>query len=155
MKVPRIRRRWVLPVLLLGVTAGAVGAGAAAAFEADTVGSYWEGLWWSLSLMTTVGFLDSPPKSPEGAVASAVLMIVGFLMLSLVSATMASLLVREDEEPFERRELSHADEVLAALADISSRLHALEVGRQSHGHDPGTPLWHGRCTAADPPSGSH
>ena len=127
MKVPRIRRRWVLPVLLMGLTAGAVGAGAAAAFESDSVGSYWEGLWWSLSLMTTVGFVDGPPTTPQGAVTSAVLMIVGFLMLSLVSATLASLLVREDEAPFEQRELSRADEVLAALAGISSRLDALEA----------------------------
>jgi voltage-gated potassium channel len=127
MRIPRMGRRWVLPVLLGGGAAGAVGAGAAAAFEADTVGSYWEGLWWALSLMTTVGFVDGPPSSPVGIATSAVLMIVGFTMLSLVSATWASLLVREDEAPFEQRELNRADEILATLKSISSRLDALEA----------------------------
>jgi voltage-gated potassium channel len=140
MKFPRIRRRWVPPVLLTGLAAGAVGAGAAAAFESDSVGSYWEGLWWSLSLMTTVGFVDGPPTTPQGAATSAVLMVVGFLMLSMVSATLASLFVREDEAPFEQRELSQADEVLAALAGISRRLDALEARL---GHPPRAPADNG------------
>lgn len=40
-----------------------VGAGAGAALESDTVGSYGRGLWWAISLMTTVGFLGSPSET--------------------------------------------------------------------------------------------
>ena len=51
--------------------------------ETDTVASFWQGPWWSLSLITTVGFLGQPPHSAGGAVLSVVLMVVGFLLLAL------------------------------------------------------------------------
>ena len=105
MRVPRLRRSLVLPGVVIAFTALLVGAGAAAAFESDTVDSYWEGLWWALGLMTTVGFVEgSPPASLGGAITSAVLMLAGFLLLSLISAGLASIFVREDEEPAEARE---------------------------------------------------
>ena len=66
MRLPRLRRRLVVPGVIGGVAALLVGAGAAAAFEADTVSSYWDGLWWALGLMTTVGFVGGPPHTTAG-----------------------------------------------------------------------------------------
>lgn len=74
-----------------------------AAFETETVNSYLRGLWWSVSLMATVGFLDEPPRTAAGAVLSVVLMLGGFVLLASLSAALASLFVREDEEPAELR----------------------------------------------------
>lgn len=74
MRLPRIRRRWVLPGVLAALLVLVIGAGAGAAFEADTVSNYWQGLWWALSLMTTVGFINGPPRpalSPAPAPLSA------------------------------------------------------------------------------------
>lgn len=122
------RRRWSLVGLLVGGFLLLAGAGAAAALEADTVGSYWRGLWWATSLMTTVGFVGRPPTSAAGAVLSAVLMIAGFLLLSLVSASLASAFVRESEAEFEHREQAADEEMLRQLERIASRLDALEAG---------------------------
>jgi len=126
MQLPRIRRSFVLPGVVVALAALAVGAGGAAAFESDTVGSYWEGLWWALSLMTTVGFVEGPPASVGGAITSAVLMVAGFLLLSLISAALASLFVREDEEPAEQREEALEQQVLDRLAVIERRIEAME-----------------------------
>lgn len=103
-----------------------VGAGAAAAFESDTVGSYGRGLWWAISLMTTVGYIGQPPRTTEGAVLSIVLMLTGFALLSLVSAALASLFVKQDEAPMQRHEAVVDEEILDALSSILHRLEALE-----------------------------
>lgn len=128
MRLPRIRRRWVLPGVLAALLVLVIGAGAGAAFEADTVSNYWQGLWWALSLMTTVGFINGPPHTVLGAVTSGVLMIAGFLLLSLISASLAALFVREDEEPAERGERDRDTEILALLHRIEQRLEDLERG---------------------------
>ena len=120
------RRAWLRPSLVVASLLLLVGAGAAAAFESDTVGSFWRGLWWSTSLMTTVGFIGEQPRTSLGAATSVVLMIAGFLLLALVSASFASLFVREDEEPAEQHERAADREIIARLDEISSRLDALE-----------------------------
>ncbi|GAA2156004.1 hypothetical protein GCM10009844_43820 [Nocardioides koreensis] len=116
----------MLPGVIIALAALVVGAGGAAAFESDTVGSYWEGLWWALSLMTTVGFVEGTPTSVGGALTSAVLMVSGFLLLSLISAALASLFVREDEEPAEEREEAIEQQILDRLTAIELRLQSLE-----------------------------
>ena len=55
----RFGRSWVLPGVLGALLLVAVTGGAVAAIETDTVTSYWQGLWWSISLITTVGFVGA------------------------------------------------------------------------------------------------
>lgn len=127
MSGPRVSRRWLKPGLVAAGAILTVGAGAGAAIESDTVGSYGRGLWWAISLMTTVGFVGPPPRTTAGAVVSVVLMLTGFLLLSLLSAALASLFVREDVEPAEERELDAERDVAAQLGIIADRLESLEA----------------------------
>lgn len=122
----RIRPTWVWPTLLSAIVIVLVTAGASAAIETNTVRSYWRGLWWSISLITTVGFVGEPPETRTGAALSAVMMVVGFLLLAMVSASMAALFVREEEQPREQREDASDRAVLAALDDLARRLAAVE-----------------------------
>ena len=46
-----------------------------ATLEKGLVSSYWEGLWWALSLMTTVGFVGETPETTGGRIISAALML--------------------------------------------------------------------------------
>lgn len=126
MRLPRIRRAFVWPAVLGTAVVVVVSGGAVAAAETDTVESFWRGLWWSLSLVTTVGFLGSPPRSVAGAVLSVVLMILGFVLLAMVSAAFASLFVRQDEQPREAAEREVDRTVLEALASMEARLEAIE-----------------------------
>lgn len=118
--------RWLVAVVLVAVLIVVVAAAGAAAVESRTVSTYARGLWWAVSLVTTVGFVGEPPETRLGAVLSAVLMILGFLLLATVSASLAALFVREEEQPREEREESTAREVLAALHSIEQRLDRLE-----------------------------
>jgi hypothetical protein len=127
----QVKRSWVGPTLIGSLVLLVVGGGAVASLETGTVGSFWEGLWWAVSLMATVGFIGQPPATVAGAVLSVVLMLFGFVLLALVSAALASLFVREDVEPFETRERTVDQEILGELRNLSDRIAALEarVGR--------------------------
>lgn len=119
----RASLRWALPgagilVLLAG--------GGFAAVETDTVSSYWQGVWWALSLMTTVGFVGAGPSTAAGQALAAVIMMLGFLLLASTTAAVASLFVSEDEAPQEARERTFEREALAELHALGDRLDRLE-----------------------------
>lgn len=122
----RLSRAWVWPAITGTLVIVVAAAGAAAAIETDTVSSYWRGLWWSISLITTVGFIGDPPRTEAGAALSVVLMVVGFLLLAMVSASLAALFVREEGRPRDVREQSAEDAMLTALASLDARLAAIE-----------------------------
>jgi len=141
----RIRRAWLWPALLTSLVIVIATAGATAAIETHTVASFWRGLWWSISLITTVGFIGEPPRTAVGAALSVVLMVIGFLLLAMVSASLASLFVREQDAPYEAREASADAQILAHLTEIDTRLRSIEsqLGRSeldpetTHGPVPG------------------
>lgn len=122
----RLRRRWLrfaLPASAVGIMAA---GGGFAALESDTVESFWEGAWWALSLMTTVGFVGHEPSTVAGRLLSSLLMVMGFALLALTTAAIASLFVREDEAPEERALRTFEASVLAELRDVRDRLERFE-----------------------------
>ena len=101
--------------------------GGFAAFESRQVSNYWEGLWWALSLMSTVGFVGEAPESVVGRLLSSVLMVSGFALMALVTASISSLFVREEQLPEEQAEERFESEALRLLADLARRLEAIEA----------------------------
>jgi len=123
----RVRRSWLLPVLMTTLLLVAMTGGAAAAIETDTVHSYWRGVWWSISLITTVGFIGEPPRTGAGAVLSVASMVGGFLLLAMVSASLAALFVRDEELPRDAREEKVEELMLASLHRLEARLASVET----------------------------
>ncbi len=50
----------------------------------------WDGLWWSVVTLTTVGYGDKSPKSRGGKIAALLLMFTGLLFISGLTASIAS-----------------------------------------------------------------
>lgn len=121
-----VQRALVLPALAAGTGLMLISAAAVMAVETDTVSSFPRALWWSLSLITTVGFIGDPPQTAAGEVLSAVLMLAGFFLLALVSAGLASLFVRNDEQPADQAELKDLALIRAEVARLHARLDALQ-----------------------------
>ena len=112
------------------IIAGAVivllaGAGFALA-EHRAVSSYWEGVWWAISLATTAGFAGESPTTTSGYVLSAAIMLIGFWLLTLATAALASLFVREEEEPAQEAEIALEVEILTRLDELAARLERVE-----------------------------
>ncbi len=131
------RWRHGLPVfLLLGVLIVLLAGAGFAALESNVVSTYWEGLWWALSLMTTVGFVGESPETTGGRILSAALMVSGFALLTLSTAAIASLFVREEEKPAEDKERAFEAVVLARLDELGTRLDAIERSLPEHSTPP-------------------
>ena len=124
--VSHFRRRLLTYLVIAGFIVLLAGGGFAA-FESRQVSSYWEGLWWALSLMSTVGFIGEAPESVLGRIVSSVLMVSGFALMALVTATIASLFVREEQEPEHQQEELFDVRALRLLADIARRLEVIEA----------------------------
>jgi voltage-gated potassium channel len=132
----RMASAWLVPALLSSVLVVVVSAAAAAAIETHTVSSFGRGLWWATGLVTTVGFIGEPPETNAGEILSALLMVFGFLLLAMVSASLAALFVRQEEQPFEDAETRTDQQILDRLALIEQRLASIE---NQLGQHPGTP----------------
>jgi len=68
-------------------------------FEHDikdsSIQSLWDGVWWALVTISTVGYGDKIPLSNAGKIVGLGLMISGIGLLSLVTATIASVFVEQ------------------------------------------------------------
>jgi voltage-gated potassium channel len=81
--------------------------------------SVWDGIWWAVVTITTVGYGDTYPTSVGGRVIAIVVMLVGIGFLSVLTATIASGFVKTERG-------SETEEILAALRRIEERLGRLE-----------------------------
>ena len=104
-------RVMALITLFVVVIAGA----AEATFDANEFHSVWDGVWWAIVTVTTVGYGDLYPKDVEGRLIAIVLMLVGIGFLSVLTATIASHFVKADAG-------ADADNIRATLERIEADL---------------------------------
>lgn len=55
-----------------------------------------DALWWGIVTLTTVGYGDVYPVTPEGRLAGATLMIVGITLFAAITGTITSLLIAQN-----------------------------------------------------------
>jgi len=124
--------RWA--ALLATLTALGGGAGYAYA-EKDS--STWDGVWWAVSTMTTVGYGDEFPETTLGRILGMALMIVGIGFIAVLTGAIAERFLAgriEETQEAVTAEVEDAEaDVLAELREITERLHALE---RRLGHTP-------------------
>jgi voltage-gated potassium channel len=83
--------------------------------------SAWDGVWWAVSTMTTVGYGDIHPRTSEGRVLAIAVMLAGIGFVALLTASIA--------ERFIERELpdAHPAAVAAELRAVRAQLVAIEA----------------------------
>jgi voltage-gated potassium channel len=115
--------RYAALVTLLVVIAGGT---AYAALEDEPTA--WDGIWWAVTTMTTVGYGDQFPTTTEGRMLAIVVMLVGIGFLTLLIGAAAERFVAPSVEEDIERELGEADEqLLRELRAVRGRLDALEA----------------------------
>jgi voltage-gated potassium channel len=104
-------------------------------FEENAKGSnihdYPDALWWAIVTVTTVGYGDRFPVTEGGRVVAVILMLVGIGLIGVLTATVASVFIKEhtdaNKEEFKK---GHADlgqqlsVISDRLADVERRLGA-------------------------------
>jgi voltage-gated potassium channel len=86
--------------------------------------SVWDGIWWAVVTVTTVGYGDLYPKAVEGRVVAMVVMLFGIGFLSVLTATIASRFVRTDTGTEEMA--NSLRRIEAELADLKQQVTGLQ-----------------------------
>lgn len=102
--------------------------------------SLWDGMWWALVTVSTVGYGDVVPASAEGRLLGVVLILFGVATFSMVTANLAafvlSLRFEETAADVERKEVRHELLILRRLDELEERfdrIEALLASRQGRG----------------------
>jgi len=86
------------------------------------IDSPWEGIWWALVTITTVGYGDIVPVSPAGKVFGGVLILIGIGLFSLLTASFSVFfLEREEEEVIDKE-----SELLDRMEQLEQKMSRLE-----------------------------
>lgn len=117
-------------VLIAVVVTLFLGAWLVLLFEEKAKGSnihdYPDALWWAIVTVTTVGYGDRYPVTEGGRVVAVILMLVGIGLIGVLTATVASVFIKEhtdaNKEEFKK---GHAD-LGQQLSVISGRLGDVE-----------------------------
>jgi voltage-gated potassium channel len=130
-----LRHHSLFRVLIAAAGTLVLGAWLVLLFEEKAKGSnihsYPDALWWAIVTVTTVGYGDRYPVTAGGRAVAVVLMLVGIGLIGVLTATVASVFVKEhtDANKEELRK-GHADlgqrlsVISDRLADVESRLGA-------------------------------
>jgi voltage-gated potassium channel len=107
---------------LLSVLGG--GAAFAAIEKTDARGgtlSAWDGVWWAMTTVTTVGYGDYAPQTHAGRLLAIAVMLVGIGFVAILTAAAAERFMRSRQEAeAERAELrDQLDEVLRRLDKLA------------------------------------
>jgi voltage-gated potassium channel len=104
--------------LLVVVVTGAVKA----LVDSGDFHSTWDGIWWAVVTVTTVGYGDVLPRTVGGKVIAIVVMLVGIGFLSVLTATIASKFVQTERTGESEQLLAALQRIEAELAEVRQRL---------------------------------
>ncbi|HWM15930.1 MAG TPA: potassium channel family protein [Microbacterium sp.] len=116
-----------------------VGGVAITLLDRGEYSNIWEGMWWAIQTVTTVGYGDVTPKSAAGRLVAAALMLEGVAFVAVVTAAITSNFVERARAQRGVDEATHQDltaqRVDTQLQDITERLARLErmLSEQSPG----------------------
>jgi voltage-gated potassium channel len=88
---------------------------------------YWDALWWTGMLLTTIGS-QFWPATTEGRVLAFLLSLYGLAVLGYLTATFASFFIGRDAEE-ESGPVAGAAELRALQAEVAALRRAIEASR--------------------------
>jgi voltage-gated potassium channel len=89
---------------LITVFVMVVAGAAEALIDSRDFPTIWDGIWWSVVTITTVGYGDLYPKSVDGRIVAMIVMLVGVGFIAVLTATIASRFVQTDTGTDEMKE---------------------------------------------------
>jgi voltage-gated potassium channel Kch len=117
---------------IVGTTAVIVVISGAAmrALDHHEYSSIWEGMWWALQTLTTVGYGDVTPESVAGKFVAGAVMLAGVALVTVVTAAVTSSFVTRAQAQRGAEDATEDDlaaqRLDAGLQDITARLDRVE-----------------------------
>ncbi|WP_440945802.1 potassium channel family protein [Methanosarcina sp. T3] len=113
-----VKQRGLEYVLLLTALITFLGAAGMYSFERPGLGSYWDALWWTAMIMTTIGS-DYWPETFEGRILTFLLSVYAFAIFGYITAALASLLIGKEKETSSKEVAELRSEVQRLSSEIS------------------------------------
>jgi voltage-gated potassium channel len=107
---------------LLTIFVVVISGAAQATVDSGDFESIWDGIWWSVVTVTTVGYGDVYPTSVTGRIVAIIVMFVGIGFLSVLTATIASRFVKTERGEETEQVMSALTRIEAELADLKRQL---------------------------------
>ncbi|MGI8589371.1 MAG: potassium channel family protein [Chloroflexia bacterium] len=127
-------------VLLVTATVVVSTAALVYIFERNSGGSikdFPDALWWAMATITTVGYGDVTPITPEGRGLGVFLMLVGIVFFSILTANLAAYFVEGGKKDDKASLENKLDTLLARLEVLEDSLARLTNTDTPHGPRPG------------------
>jgi voltage-gated potassium channel len=135
-----ISRRGLLYSLLLAFLMMSLG-GLGFWIVEPRVESYWDGLWLAFTTAATVGYGDIVPTTHWSKAFAVAVVLLGLAVLSLVTASVAAMLVEVDERAADDRVLQELRELRASVQALQAELRpSAPAGRGVRGRRLSRPL---------------
>jgi voltage-gated potassium channel len=109
-------------VAIITVFIVVVAGASQATFDANEFPTIWDGVWWAVVTVTTVGYGDLYPKDVEGRIIGIFVMLLGIGFISVLTATVASRFIQTDTDSDEV--LDTLRRIQADVAELKERLPA-------------------------------
>jgi voltage-gated potassium channel Kch len=90
--------------------------------DGDEYPSVWEGMWWALQTVTTVGYGDVTPQERSGRIIAAFVMLEGVAFLAIVTAAITSTFVARERRQREAERAAADERQGADTQALNSRL---------------------------------
>ena len=108
-----------------------VASGAAIrALDHQEYGSIWEGMWWAIQTVTTVGYGDVTPENVAGRFVAGAVMVAGVALVAIVTAAATSSFVARAQAQRGAEDATEDDlaeqRLDARLQDITAQLDRVE-----------------------------
>jgi voltage-gated potassium channel len=84
----------------------------------------WDGIWWAITTVTTVGYGDTFPTTDLGRAIAVIVMLAGIGFVALLTAFVADRFIREDDEA--AATVARQIEIIDKLDAVSERLERVE-----------------------------
>ena len=106
LRITPMTMRWVMQRHLTQILVIATGllaiSGGGFYWLEPKIGSYADGLWLAFITAATVGYGDLVPSTPASRIFAVFIVLLGYAIFSLVTASIAALFVGEDEQGLEK-----------------------------------------------------
>lgn len=126
--------KWVAPHHLFQVLAIGIGAfviaGAGFYWLEPNVLTYADGLWLAFITGATVGYGDLVPSTPASRIFAVFIVLLGYAIFSVVTASIAALFVGKDEKRFEKELHSDIKFLLKEIASLRDEMRRSGVIRE-------------------------
>jgi voltage-gated potassium channel len=108
----------VLATVFLTIAAGAVQS----TVDTGDFATFWDGVWWAVVTVTTVGYGDLYPHTVPGRIIGMAVMLLGVGFLAVLTATVASHFVQVDQGEDSRELLEALHRLEADMAEVKAKL---------------------------------